>query len=408
MSQFEYIARDAQGRRRRGRIDAASREVALAQLSDRFAAVVSLDESAGTLNKDITIPGVGTRGVRPKDLALVARQLSTMVGAGLPLTEALDLVSSQTQRSKSLGTALTSVRQDVVAGSSLTEALALHPKVFPQLFVSLVEAGEASGELDRTLASAAGAFERQHKLRAKIKSAMTYPVVVLAIAFIAVIGIVWTLVPKFEEMFAALGGQLPLPTRVLVAVSHQMPWLGPLIIAVTLASVLFLRASHDKAWFRRRWDPIKLRLPIIGPLARKLAVARFADALSLLTNVGVPITSSLDLVGRASGNWVIEQAARQVREDVESGRSIQSALLAQPVFPELTTKLIGAGEAAGDLPSMLEKVAEFYNDDVTEATEQLTSIIEPVMIVVIGAVIGGIVISLYLPMFQINTLISNS
>ncbi|KAB1646140.1 type II secretion system F family protein [Pseudoclavibacter sp. CFCC 14310] len=408
MPKFKYVARDRHGRRKRGSDHATSQEALAKRISERGGTLLSAHEvSDSALNKDINIPGLSGGSVKPKSLAIVARQLATMVGAGLPLSEALRIVSNQSE-SKPLAAALTSVRTEVTAGTSFSEALSEHPTVFPPLFISLVQAGEVSGELARTLHSAAGAFERQHKLQAKIKSAMTYPLIVLAIAFIAVIGIVWVLVPKFEDMFATLGGALPLATQLLVNASHQMFWLGPLLIVLALGGIIFVRTCRNKDFFRRRWHPVLLKLPIIGTLARKLAVARFSDALSLLTNVGVPMLSSLQLVGHASNNWVVEKVTDEMVEQIQAGRSVSGAMSDQEVFPEMATEMIGAGEASGDLPVMLDKVAEFYNDDVTEATEQLTSIIEPIMIVVLGAVIGGIVVSLYLPMFQINTLISNS
>lgn len=406
MPRFRYVVRDARGRRHRATVEAADRDALTRRLADRGDAVLSVEEVSGSmLNRSIELPGSGR--VKPKALAVLSRQMATMVGAGLPLTEVLRIVSGQSEN-RGMADALGRVREDVAAGSALSAALAEHQRVFPPLFVSLVRAGEQSGELSRTLSAAAAAYEREHRLHAKIKSAMTYPVIVLAIAFLAVIGIVWTLVPKFEDMFSSLGGQLPLPTRILVAVSHQMFWLGPLLIMLVAAAIVFVRISKDKEFFRRRWHPLLLRIPVIGRLARKLAVARWADTLSLLTSVGVPMIASLELVGQSSGNWVVEQACKDMREQIEGGRSISGAMAEHDVFPEMAREMIGAGEAAGDLPVMLDKVAEFYNADVTEATEQLTSAIEPVMIIVIGAVIGGIVISLYLPMFQINTLISNS
>jgi type IV pilus assembly protein PilC len=326
--------------------------------------------------------------------------MSTMVGAGLSLLRALTILSEQTENKK-LAKALTSVRGLVETGTSLSDALARQGRIFPPIMIHLVRAGEVGGFLDQSLDSIAETFEKDVKLRQTIKSAQTYPVVELIMALLSVVGMVTFIVPIFENMFKSLGGQLPLPTQILVTISHNMIWIGPVLAAGIIAFAWWWnRHKHDEK-VRARVDPWRLKIPVFGMLFRKVAIARFARNFSTMTHSGVPILQALSIVGDTSGNWVIENALRKVQDSVRSGRTIAAPLGEEPVFPSMVTQMIAVGEDSGSLEQMLGKIADFYDEEVQTTTEQLTSLIEPLMIAVIGAVIGGMIIALYMPIFTI-------
>jgi type IV pilus assembly protein PilC len=271
--------------------------------------------------------------------------------------------------------------------------------------VNLVRAGETGGFLEQALDSAATTYEKDVKLRATIRSAMTYPVVVLGMAVLAVIGMMIFIVPTFQHMFASLGGTLPLPTLILVWLSQAMVWLVPVGAVATVVGVLWWRRNGRTEAVRSRVDPLKLKIPVFGMLLRKLAIARFSRNLSSMVAAGVPILRALSIVGETSGNWVIEHAVKNVQDSVRSGRSIAAPLAAEPVFPRMVVQMIAVGEDSGSLEAMLGKIADFYDAEVQAMTEALTSLIEPLLIAVIGVVVGGMIIALYLPIFNIYSLI---
>ncbi|WP_210507558.1 type II secretion system F family protein [Naasia sp. SYSU D00057] len=402
---YAYRGRDAGGRVHRGKLDAPSESAVVARLRTMGLSPVSIAEAAaGTgLQREITLPGMGKR-VALKDLAVMSRQMATMVAAGLSLLRTLSILADQTENEK-LAETLGQVRNEVELGASLSAAFGMHPEVFPPLLINLVRAGETGGFLEDALESVAGNYESEVKLRATIKSALTYPVVVLIMAILGVIGMLLFIVPVFKTMFENLGGQLPLPTQILVVLSEAMRWVAPVLAVGVVAFAWWWGRNKHTERVRSFVDPLKLKIPVFGALFGKVAIARFSRNLSTMMGAGVPILQSLGIVGETSGNWVIERALRKVQESVRSGRSLAGPLAEEPVFPAMVTQMISVGEDSGALETMLGKIADFYDDEVQTTTEQLTSLIEPLMIAVIGVVIGGMIVALYLPIFQIFTLI---
>ena len=334
----------------------------------------------------------------------MARQLATMIEAGLSLLRALTILAEQTD-TKALAKVIAQVRNDVEVGTAFSTALARHASVFPPLMINMVKAGEVGGFLDQTLISIANNFESEVKLRNKIKSAMTYPVVVFVIAIVATAGMLLFIVPVFASMFAGLGGTLPLPTQILMWMSQALKVLVfPIIIVLIGFSVWWRKHKNDRA-IRERVDPWKLKVPVFGQLFRKIAVSRFTRNFGTMLHAGVPLLQALDIVGEASGNLVIERAAKAVQESVRRGESLAGPLSQHPVFPPMVVQMMAVGEDTGALDTMLTKVADFYDDEVEAMTEQLTSLIEPLMIVVIGAIVGCMVIAMYMPIFGVFDLI---
>ncbi|TFD34770.1 type II secretion system F family protein [Cryobacterium sp. TMT2-10] len=351
------------------------------------------------LSREISIPGF-SKGVGLKDLAIMSRQMATMIGSGLSLLRALNILAEQTE-SAPLAKLLVQVRDDVETGTSISDALGKHTESFPPIMVNMVRAGETGGFLDGALESIAANFEKELKLRNTIKSALTYPVIVLLMSLGAVMIMLIFIVPIFEEMFKGAGQGLPVPTMILVYLSRSMAWVVPLLAVVLIAFSIWWKKNKNTDYVRKFVDPLKLKLPVFGPLAKKIAVARFARNFSNMIGAGVPILQALKIVGETSGNWVIENALNEVAESVRQGHSISAPLLRQPVFPPMVTQMIAVGEDAGSLEVMLDKIADFYDDEVQSATEQLTAMIEPLMIAFLGVIIGGMVIALYMPIFGI-------
>ncbi|MDR6610633.1 type II secretion system F family protein [Leifsonia sp. 1010] len=401
---FAYRGRDAEGKIVTGKLDAQGQSAAVARLRTLGVSPISISEAPeGTgLNREINI-GFGS-GVKLKDLAVLSRQMATMIASGLSLLKTLSILAEQTENKK-LGAIMEEVRDDVETGVSVSDALKKHERVFPPLMINMVRAGETGGFLDDAMESVAENFEKEVKLRSTIKSAMTYPVIVLAMSVIAVAAMLLFIVPVFEKMFSGLGAQLPLPTEILVVLSHAMVWIAPIaIVALIVFAIWWSRNRHTQE-VRQRVDPLKLKVPVFGPLLKKIAIARFSRNLSNMIGAGVPILQALRIVGETSGNWVIEKSLIEVAESVRQGESIAKPLMAQPVFPTMVTQMIAVGEDSGSLETMLDKIADFYEQEVEAATEQLTAMIEPVLIAFLGVVIGGMVIALYMPIFQIGTLV---
>lgn len=398
---YVYEGRDSRGKLVKGKLEAPNEAAAVSRMRTLGLTPVAVRQSAsGTgLQREISIPGFEKR-VKLKDIAVASRQLSTMVNAGLPLVRALVILSSQTEVPR-LKAALEEVTSAVEGGSSLSEALARQGSIFPILLVHLVRAGETGGYLDQSLTSAAETFEKDVKLRQTIVSAMTYPVVVLIIAILAVIAMLIFIVPVFEQMFANMDGELPLPTQILVWLSKAMVFIAPVLLVATIVFTFWWRANKDTDRVRGFVDPLKLRLPVFGQLFQKIAIARFARNFATMTKAGVPILQALAVVGETSGSWVLARALDDVQDSVRSGQSLAGPLANHPVFPTMVTQMIAVGEDAGSLEQMLNKIGEFYEAEVQATTEQLTSLIEPLMIVVIGVIIGGMIVALYLPLFSI-------
>jgi len=397
---FRYEAIDAVGEVQKGTIDADSADAAAVTLNSRKLTPLSVSRTGVGLQKEIKIPGIGGK-TKLRDLAVMTRQFASMTSSGLSLLRTLAILEEQTEKPK-LAQALGKVRADVQTGRTLSAALAEHPDQFPVLMVSMVAAGETGGFLDDALDRIAKMYESDAALRAKIKAAMTYPVVVLIFSAIMMLGVIWFIVPIFEKMFTQLGGELPLPTRIMVALSHNLLWILPITIAVVVAILrLYKRARRTNPGFLLRTDALKLRLPVFGSLNRKLAISRWARNLGTLLSVGVPVTQALDMVGATAGNAVIGNAMIAVRDSVRTGSTISAPLSRQPVFPPMVVQMLEVGEESGRTSEMLDKAADFYDEEVKNATESLTSALEPLLVVIIGAVIGAMVICLYLPMFSI-------
>jgi len=394
---FEYRVRDRSGKLLRGKLDAPSQAALIGRLREQGYAPLSVKQAGTGLQREITLPGGDRVGL--KDLTVMARQLSTMVGAGLSLVRALAILADQTE-SKPLAKVLATARTDVEAGISLSTALARHPRVFSPLVVNMVRAGEVGGFLDTTLLSVANNLESELKLRGKIRSAMTYPAVVFVIAILAVVAMLVFVVPIFTTMFAGLGAELPLLTRVLVAASDAMVWAAPLGLVLVVAGAVLWRRYGQRPAVRARVDPLLLKVPVFGQLTRKVAISRFTRNLATMIRSGVPILQSLEVVGGASGNAVIEAAVRDVQDSVRRGESLSAPLARHPVFPPMVVHMLAVGEDTGATDTMLEKAAEFYDAEVEATSDALTSLIEPLMIAFLGGVVGFVVIAMYLPMFS--------
>jgi type IV pilus assembly protein PilC len=397
---FRYEALDADGAVQKGTIDAESADAAAQSLNGRRLTPLSVAQTGQGLQKEIKIPGFGGR-IKARDLAVMTRQFASMTSSGLTLLRTLAILTEQSPKPK-LREALSQVHDDVKDGTPLSAALTQHPKVFPPLMVSMVAAGEAGGFLDEALDRIAIMFESDAALRGKIKSAATYPLVVLVFSLIMMVGVIVFIVPIFEKMFAQLGGQLPLPTRILVNLSNNMWWLLPILIGLVVALTWgYKRARRTNPAFKLRTDAIKLRIPVFGPLMTKLAISRWARNLSTLLSVGVPVTQALEMVGDTAGNAVIANAMIEVRDAVRTGSTISRPLSKHAVFPPMLVQMVEVGEESGRTSEMLSKAADFYDTEVENATDSLTSSLEPLLVVFIGAVIGLMVICLYLPMFSI-------
>lgn len=400
--EWSYRGRDWRGRLVRGRIEAPSEAAAVARMRGMGLtpiAVAARGQGTG-LQRDLVIRGIERTSAKPKAMAMAARQLATMIGAGLPLLRALTILETQTE-DRVLRRAIAEVRGRVERGASLSDAIALQPRIFRPLMIHMVRAGETGGFLDGALRSIADTAEADLKLRNRIRAALTYPGIMLAIAVVGVVAMLVFIVPVFERMFAELGGELPLPTLMMVVLSRNMYWIGPLLLLLAVGGWLWWRRYRHAEAVRRVTDPLVLRLWIVGNLLRKLAVARFTRNFSTMVTAGVPLLRALEIVAETSGNWVVRTAILDVRDRVRAGQSIADAMARHSVFPQIVTQMIAVGEDAGALESMLSRVADAYDDEVTTTTEQLTSLIEPVMIVVLGIVIGGMVVALYLPLFGI-------
>ena len=400
---FEYAVRDRAGKVVTGRMDADNESAVAGKLRGMGYAPISISQANAGLKKDIKLPSFGKR-VKLKDLAIFSRQFATMINSGLSMLRALSILEEQTE-SAELARVVAEVRLDVEQGQSLSNAMAQHQDVFPPLMINMTRAGEVGGFLDSVLLQVADSFEAEVKLRGKIKAAMTYPVAVLIMAVLMTIGMLIFVVPTFETLFSQLGGELPAPTRVLVLMSSLLKvGILPLIIVVVIAFSWWHKVK-DTPKVRRFIDPMKLRIPIFGSLFQKIALARFTGNLGTMVRSGVPILQALDIVADTSGNVVIADAVRDVQASVRRGESLAGPLAAHPVFPSMVVQMLAVGEDTGALDTMLAKISEFYRSEVEATTDSLTSLIEPIMIAILGGIVGAMIISLYLPIFKVFDLV---
>ena len=401
---FEYKVRDSTGKLKTGKLDAETQSQVAAKLKTMGYAPLSITQSNAGMGKELSLPGMGKKKVKLKDLAVFSRQFATMINSGLSLLRALNILTDQTEN-KELARVLGEVRNDIETGSSLSVAMSKHVEVFPPLMVNMTKAGEVGGFLDSVLMQVAANYEAEVRLRGKVKSAMTYPVVVFVMAVLAVIGMLLFIVPVFEAMFKDLGATLPLPTRFLVFLSGQIKVLLPLlVIGLVGFSIVWKRIKRDEK-VRGIVDPLKLKAPVFGTLFKKIALARFARNLGTMLKSGVPILQSLDIVADTCGNIVLTRAVRAVQESVRTGESITAPLKEHAIFPSMVVQMMAVGEDTGALDTMLGKIAEFYDQDVEATTESLTALLEPLMIAFMGAIIGGMIVALYMPIFKIFELV---
>lgn len=405
-STWAYKGRDAAGKPVRGSIDATSEQVVVSRLRGMGITPVAIKETSGGtgLNRELSFGGLFDKKVGLKDLAVMSRQMSTMITAGLSLLRTLTILAEQSEN-PTLAKVLDQVRADVESGSSLSEAMAKHDKHFPPLMINMVRAGETGGYLEGALESVAENYEKEVELRATIKSALSYPIVVLCMAVLAVIAMLLFIVPIFKNMFDGLGGTLPVPTLVLVWLSEMMVWIGPVLLIGGVAFTIWWSRNKNTERVRRVVDPLKLKLPVFGLLFKKIAIARFTRNFSTMMRSGVPILTALGVVGATSGNWVIERMSLKVQDAVRQGRALAGPLAEEPVIPPMVAQMVAVGEDSGTLETMLRKISDFYDADVKATTEQLTSLIEPLMIAFIGVIVGGMIVSLYLPMFSMFELV---
>jgi len=341
-----------------------------------------------------------SKGVSAKNLAVFTRQFSVMIDAGLPLVQCLDILGSQ-EEDRNFSAVIVATRSDVEGGSSLADAMRKHPKTFDALFTNMVAAGEAGGILDTILKRLATYIEKAVKLKGQVKSAMIYPVAVIIIAAIVVGVILWKVIPTFASLFAGLGAQLPLPTRIVIALSNGLVRFMPFLLIGIGAVVFGVRAYYGTPAGRTIIDGMMLRMPVLGALLRKIAVARFCRTLSTLLASGVAILEALDITARTSGNAIVEEAVRTTRKSIERGETIAQPLKGTGVFPPMVVQMIGVGEATGALDTMLGKIADFYEEEVDVAVAGLLTLLEPIMIAFLGGVVGGIVIAMYMPIFDL-------
>ena len=405
MATFTYKALDGRGATASGQVDGDNKASVAAGLRNRGLTIVDINEVKTSLaKKDIF---ASMQRVRAKDLTVFSRQFATMINSGLAMLRALTVLEEQTENKK-FAEVLGEVRGDVEAGISLSDALEKHPKVFSPLYVNMVRAGEIGGILDEVLNRLATQLEKDDQIKRAVKSAMVYPLMIASFALIVMTGMVLFLIPVFASMYDELGhAKLPLLTRIMVTVSNTMrSWKGAIVVAVIIGLIVLIRYLKHTDKGTMVWDRFKLRVPMgIGEVVRKIAVARFSRTLGTLVSSGVPILQAIDITGKSAGNVVIEHAMNAVQVSVKEGATISAPLKDVHVFPDMVVQMIAVGEETGALDNMLQKVADFYEDEVNAAVKSLTSIIEPIMMLGVGTIVGLVVISMYLPIFDMMNIV---
>ncbi|MEX1178147.1 MAG: type II secretion system F family protein [Nitriliruptor sp.] len=408
LSKFDYQVRDRSGKMITGQLEADNQAAVAAKLRSMGYAPVSIDEvKTSGMQTEIKMPFGGK--VKLKDLAIFSRQFATMIGSGLALIRALSILAEQTENDK-LREAIVEIREDIQRGQSLSVAIAKHDKVFPKLYVAMVRAGETAGMLDEVLIRVAVMLEADVKLRSKIKSAMTYPVIVFIMAILLSTVMLIFIVPTFAAMFDDLGGELPLMTKMLVSMSNFVVSPLGVVTYIIVPTVLWQAYKRIRATEKGRYtlDVIKLKLPVFGLLFHKIALTRFARNLSTLLAAGVPILQAFEITADTVNSGPISDAVKDVQDSVRQGESIAVPLGKHEIFPPMVVQMIAVGEETGNIDGMLEKVADFYDTEVEAMTESLTALMEPLMIGVIGGIVGGMVIALYMPMFKIFEVIGDT
>jgi type IV pilus assembly protein PilC len=399
MATYAFKALDLAGAPSKGEMEASDKQAVVAQLRSRGLIVVDVEEHTPASAADVL---ARFRKIKADDMVIATRQLATMVQSGMSLLRALYVIEEQTE-SEALREIWIEVRKDVEAGVALSDALGRHPKAFNELYVAMVQAGETGGILDQTLVRVADQLEKDAALRRQIKAAMVYPSLIGGFAFVVLFALVAFLVPVFEKIFNDFGGELPAITKFTVFLSHMLTQRWYVMMGVAAGVVWLFRYWKGSKRGRIQWDTLKLKFPMkIGGIVQKVALARFSRTFSGLIAAGVPMLEAIDITGKTSGNRVIEMAMEDVRESVKRGGSLTQPMTKVPeAFPVMVTQMIGVGEETGALETMMTKIADFYEEQVEAAVKALTSILEPIMIVFVGAIVGFIVIAMYLPMFKV-------
>jgi type IV pilus assembly protein PilC len=394
---WTYKAVDGAGVPSKGEIAGASKDAVTELLREQGLKVVTLAEKKGALSADITL----FKRVKASELTVMTRQLSTMITSGMTLLRAFYVLEDQIEN-KLLAETVAAVREDIESGLAFSEALGKHPKIFNPLYVAMVRAGETGGVLEQSLERVADQLEKDDALRRQVKSAMAYPTVVLSFALCVLIGLIAFIVPVFVGVFKEFGGDLPMITKITVAASHAVTSRWYILLALAIGGVVGFRKWRKSEWGRPQWDRLRLKIPFkIGVTVQKIALARWSRTFAALYSAGVPIMQAIEVTGQTAGNAMVEKAMGDVIESVKSGGSIADPLKDAPIFPAMVAQMIAVGEETGNLDSMLSKVADFYEDEVAAAVKALTSILEPVMIIIVGGIVGFIVVAMYMPMFKV-------
>ena len=400
MATFAFSGRTRSGESVSGERMGDTMDAVVSALRREQIQVTKIQPAQAKVGAGAAIKKIKARGVPAKNLAVFTRQFSVMIDAGLPLVQCLEILGNQEEH-KYFSQVILQTRGDVEGGMSLAEAMKRHPKVFDALFCNMIAAGEAGGILDTILKRLATYIEKAVKLKSQVQSAMIYPVAVIVIACVVIGVILWKVIPTFASLFAGLGAELPLPTRVVIMLSNNLVRFFPFLFIFGFAASWGFKTYYATEKGRRVIDAISLKLPILGPILRKIAVARFCRTLSTLMASGVPILDGLDITAKTSGNAIIEDAIQQTRKSIERGETIAAPLKETKVFPGMVCQMISVGEATGALDTMLSKIADFYEEEVDVAVEGLLTLLEPIMIAFLGGAVGGIVIAMYMPIFDL-------
>lgn len=400
MPTFRYVAKDPGGKTVTGILDYSDKSILIDALRRRGLVIISITETA----KKKAVAGSGK--VKLDEVVIFSRQLATMVDSGIPLVQAMDILYDQIER-PNFKKIVAAIRDDIEIGSSLSDAFLKHPATFSALYVNMVKAGESSGALDDILDRLASYLEKASSLQRKVKSSLIYPAVVIVMATLITLVMLLKVIPTFKGIFDMLGGALPLPTRILIGISDGLRSMFLYVAGVFIMIVFIFRRYVKTPRGKASFDKAVLKLPIFGPLLRKVAVAKFTRTLATLVKSGVPILVSLEIVGKTAGNAVIEKALEEVRASIKEGENIADPLAKSGVFPPMVVRMIRVGEQTGELEKMLGKIADFYDDQVDAAVSGMTSLIEPLIIAFLGIVIGGIVIAMFLPVFKLTEIIAH-
>jgi type IV pilus assembly protein PilC len=398
MPKFSWEARTRTGGLQKGVIEAAGANIVEAQLKKYGFTNITINEQAKSFS--FKLPSFGGGKISTKDLVVFTRQFATMIDSGLPLVQCLEILAGQ-QENKIFKEILYKVKESVESGSTFADALGKHPKAFDQLYVNLVAAGEVGGILDTILNRLAAYIEKAMKLKKQIKGAMVYPITIMSIAVVVVGVILIFVIPTFAKMFADFGGELPAPTKFVIGLSNFLMKYILVIIAAFFGIVTAVKKYYATPGGRKRIDSLALKAPIVGPLVRKVSVAKFTRTLGTMVSSGVPIMDGLDIVARTAGNKIVEEAIYGVRQAISEGKTMAEPLASCGVFPPMVVQMIAVGEATGAMDAMLSKIADFYDDEVDDAVSAMTSMMEPLLMVFLGTTVGGLVVAMYLPIFKL-------